>query len=245
MKVSVIILTIRGREKMLQEAFRSICKQTVKPYEVIVVFSEENLTRKWAIENEAIAKSDGDAFIPFCDDDILDPTYIEKTTRRMKETKADIIGTYLENFGNETGIHGFSEIPPGTSLIRKSIWEKVGGYDETMTLGGDVDFFKMCREKRAKIEILQEPLLKYRRHLHNWGNTKELKGSYKTMKEKDDKRKMSSIAEKGFSNGYRCLVCGKKIHNSAGSIDQDHQLFCSPECMSKYDNSLKCIPNQK
>jgi len=181
MKVSVIILTIDGREEMLKEAFNSVCNQTVKPYEIIIITGKEGVRKKW---NKGIVKSEGDAFIPLCDDDKLDKTYIEKTTGVMKDKKADIVGTALETFGIESGIHRFNETPPGTSLIKKSIWKKVGGYDENIGVGGDSDLFEMCKRVNAKIEIIPEPLLKYRQHKNNWSKSGDWEESNKYRKNK-------------------------------------------------------------
>lgn len=181
MKVSIIILTIEKRREMLKEALASICDQTVQPYEVIILGGDEGVSKKL---NKSIAKSEGDVFIGFCDDDKLDPVYIEKTVQKIEETGADIVGTFLENFGDETGIHGFNDIPFGTSLIKKSIWEKVGGYDEKIGVGGDTDFYIMCINAGAKIEKIIEPLLKYRIHANNWSKSGNWEESNKFRKEK-------------------------------------------------------------
>ena len=181
MKISIIIPTIKGREEMLKEALDSVYNQTVLPYEIILFKGGKN--NKGKINNK-IAGSKCDAFIQFCDDDKLDPTYIEKTTKKMEETKADIVGTWLENFGDETGIHGFNKMPFGTSLIKKSIWKKVGGYDEDLGVGDDSDFYTMCINNGAKIESIPEPLLKYRQHKSNWSKSGDWKESNKKRQEK-------------------------------------------------------------
>ena len=147
---------------MLKETLESVKNQTVQPCEILIL--REKVTAISGKLNRGIEKSIGDAFIILCDDDKLDPTYIEKTVKKMEETKADIVGTALENFGEYTGIHQFNQVPFVTSLVKKSIWEKVGGYDEAIKVGEDADFYTMCINNGAKIEKISEPLLKYRCH---------------------------------------------------------------------------------
>ena len=193
MNVSIIIPRIKGkREKIFKEALASIKEQIEKPIEVIIMDKDENQRRKL---NQGITKSKGDAFIAFSDDDILDPAYIKKTASVMRETGADIVGTALETFGNEKKIHMFNIIPFGTCLIRKSIWKKVGGYDEKILGGGDHDFLIMALHNGAKVERIAEPLLKYRIHDDNWSNRINWK---KINKERESKYKKLGVDYKSY-----------------------------------------------
>ena len=162
MKVSVIVPTIESRKELLKETLESVKNQTVQPFEVLIL--REKVKAIAGKLNRGIEKSKGEAFIILADDDKLDPTYIEKTVKKMEETKADIVGTALENFGKYTGAHQFNRVPFATSLVKKSMWEKVGGYDETIKIGEDADFYTMCINNGAKIEKVPEPLFIYRCH---------------------------------------------------------------------------------
>jgi len=236
MKVSIIIPTMEERKEMLKEALVSICDQTVQPSEIIVFNGDKDVKKKL---NESIAKSIGDAFLVFCDDDELEPTYIEQTTNVMEERGADIVGTWIRNFGDDTKIHGFTKFPPGTSLTRKSIWKKVGGYDIRIKLGGDYDFFTMCKQSGAKIEIIPQPLLNYRRHPHNWSSKESWEESNKIIHQKYKKQRDKAIEDYGFKLGYHCQQCGKRIPDWTSGIDLRRQCFCSPKCYEQFTQKDK------
>jgi len=114
--------------------------------------------------NKAVSNMSSDTFICLCDDDKLDPTFIEKTTKLMEEKDADLVGTWLENFGDEQGVHQPGYVPFVTALCKKEIWERVGGYDPSAGMAADWDFYWLCKEQGAKIEYLNEPLFKRREH---------------------------------------------------------------------------------
>jgi len=160
MTVSVIIPTQNTRPGMLAEAIESVEKQTVKPIEILIESIGKN---GWEKMNVGVGKSKGDCFIILSDDDKLDPTYIEKTVALMTKTSADIIATPLECFGDEIGVHGVGQFPFFTALCRKSIWTKAGGWDD-IGPSSDADFWYKCFELGGRMEILGEPLFKYRKH---------------------------------------------------------------------------------
>jgi glycosyltransferase involved in cell wall biosynthesis len=159
MRVLVVIPT-HDRIKFLDEALISLEKQTKKADEIVVIGNVGPSSPRSSIYipsdasfatrlNSVIERSDCDALIILCDDDTLEPRYIEKTTARMEETNADIVYT---EFNNE----------PVTSLIRKSMWKKVGGFCDIGFF--DWDFYLSCREAGAKREHLKEHLFTYRQH---------------------------------------------------------------------------------
>ena len=159
MKILVIIPTY-NRIEFLDEAFQSVESQTRPPDEVIVVgnvtpskkegytyiHSEKDVSVKI---NQAVSSSNCDAFLVLCDDDTILSEYIEKTAQKMEEANADIVYT---EYNNE----------PVTSLIRRSIWEKVGGFCTIPFF--DWDFYWSCREAGALSLPIREHLFEYRRH---------------------------------------------------------------------------------
>lgn len=159
MKILVILPT-HDRTHFLPEAIRSLEKQTRKPDEVVItgnvgpkgkcpypyIHSDDDLILRL---NSAVEKSDCDAFLILSDDDLLLPRYIEKTVVHMEKMNADIVYT---EFNNE----------PVTSLIRKSMWKRVGGFCEIGFF--DWDFYLSCREAGARSLQLQEHLFIYRQH---------------------------------------------------------------------------------
>jgi hypothetical protein len=161
MRVLVVIPT-HDRIEFLDEALQSLVDQTRKPDQIVVtgnvgpspkfeglctyVNSEGCLSGRI---NSAIESSDCEAFILLSDDDTLLPEYIEKTTNKMMETGADIVYT---EYNNE----------PVTSLCKKSIWSKAGGYCEIGFF--DWDFWWSCREAGGVSVPIREHLFEYRRH---------------------------------------------------------------------------------
>ena len=164
--VSVIIPTIN--RPFLLEAVKSCQDQTVLPLEILINFEKGNVAE---ILNKMISQSKGDAFVLLPDDDLLKPQYIEKTSLVMEKESTDIVATALENFGLEQGVHIPGAFPFGTALFRKSIWEKVGGYDPLIGPASDADFGLMCQEAGAKRITLEEPLFNFRLHNSNWSKT--------------------------------------------------------------------------
>ncbi len=55
----------------------------------------------------------------------------------------------------------------GCGVYRKSIFDKIGGFDETFRLGEDQDWFLRAREANVSMVILRETTLIYRLHGNN------------------------------------------------------------------------------
>ena len=169
MRVLVVVPAQLGRP-FLSEALESLSRQTRRADEIIVAIGQTPLHERL---NDAIDASDCDAFIVLCDDDLLEPTYIEKTVARMVETGADVVYTDLRHFGTRDAV--WIAPPPDptpdpdpnplpvTSLCRKSVWAEIGGY----TLGPyfDWDFWWSAIDAGATLAKVAEPLFLYRNHL--------------------------------------------------------------------------------
>ena len=169
MRILVVVPAQPGRP-FLSEALESLSRQTRRADEIIVAIGQTPLHERL---NDAIDASDCDAFIVLCDDDLLEPTYIEKTVARMVETGADVVYTDLRHFGTRDAV--WIAPPPDptpdpdpnplpvTSLCRKSVWAEIGGY----TLGPyfDWDFWWSAIDAGATLAKVAEPLFLYRNHL--------------------------------------------------------------------------------
>lgn len=168
-KVTVIIPTQRKRPEWLREAHDSVRFQTRLADQIIITDENKEGYEPWNKMNNAIRRSIGDAFIILGDDDKLEPDFIQKTVDRMLRYNADIVGTQLMVFGDvrEEARHGFQKNPFITALCKKSMWEKVGGYDEEIGAMADADFWWMCREAGATIEKEPDTFFWYRVHETN------------------------------------------------------------------------------
>jgi hypothetical protein len=110
------------------------------------------------------------------DDDLLDPTFIEKTLGAMEEWGyCDIVYTDMEMFGTDSRIVNSPDwtlediqrgnVIPITSLIKKSVWE-AHPYIPIDYL--DWNFWWDAFEDEGIACHFGEPLFKYRTHANQW-----------------------------------------------------------------------------
>jgi hypothetical protein len=158
LSILVIIPTAGKRPDMLEAALQSVRNQT-RSCLVAVAASDRPLADKL---NSVIDHYTCDAFIVLSDDDLLEPTFVEKTAKRMEETGVDIVHTRYTHFGNESCVTGSSNHISVTSLCRKTAWDKAKGYKNVPCF--DYDFWLTCLETGAKTSFVDEPLWRYRIH---------------------------------------------------------------------------------
>ena len=126
--------------------------------------------------NAGIRASEGEYWLPLDADDALAPTFLEKAVPVLA-ARPDIgfVYSHIEHFGSETGVY---RLPPFDadslvhadnigcvcSLVRREVWEQVGGYDVAMRDGyEDWDFWIGCVEKGWQGHRLPEALFRYRK----------------------------------------------------------------------------------
>ncbi len=139
----------------------------------ILVLHKENGHLSSA-RNYGIKHCKGKYFLPLDADDKLHPTFIEKTLSILSksETIAAVSSwsKYFEAKNNVNQLKG-GDINnflrynncTATALIKKEIWEIVGGYDESMKDGfEDWDFYINVTKRGYRIEMVSEPLFLYR-----------------------------------------------------------------------------------
>jgi glycosyltransferase involved in cell wall biosynthesis len=85
-------------------------------------------------------------------DDKIDPRYVESILHAADEdTRRNVIFAPAKHFGNRSDSFAYPEFDPrrmidqfmipGPAGFKKSLWEAVGGYDETMRSAEDWDFY--------------------------------------------------------------------------------------------------------
>jgi glycosyltransferase involved in cell wall biosynthesis len=181
MDTTIIIPTQGTRPEMIKEAIASVKAQTV-PCELIIADEVGDLEKF----NRAVKKAKGKYILLLCDDDKLDPTFLEKTERLMDRN--DMVSTFMEVFGDvpigEHGIHGPDRYPFITTLFRKELFDKVGGFDTSIGPMGDVEFWWRCLQSGARWTKIAEPLFKYRKHANQDSNTCNWAESMKKVRAK-------------------------------------------------------------
>lgn len=100
--------------------------------------------------------------------------------------------------GSQTRAQEFAEpafsVNLGSALMRKSVFERVGLFDETMRYSEDVDWFMRARERGAEIVTIDAVTLFYRQHEQNMTrgkSTSEL-NVLKALKRSLDRRRKST-----------------------------------------------------
>jgi glycosyltransferase involved in cell wall biosynthesis len=195
MRVSVIIPTFNSAT-FVGDALRSVYEQSAAVSEVIcvddastdntvefikvhfpevrIVTNNSNRGAAWC-RNLGISIATGD-LLAFLDSD--DYWLYDKTQWQVEVLQSrpdlEMVGGLAEYF-SEKEDGALASFPDGahfnaylaTFLIRKSLFTKVGVFDETMRLSEDQDWFLRAREVEVKMEVKERTVLRIRVHDHN------------------------------------------------------------------------------
>jgi len=129
--------------------------------------------------NKAIDLSVTPYYVPACADDIFSTDYCKIAQDILDNNPGvDIVSCDMEHFGKESGIARSFELTENiihgndlfcSSVVRKSLWSKLGGYDENLPHGmyDDWDFWARAYKAGAKSSHVPFPLYKWRAHDRN------------------------------------------------------------------------------
>ena len=232
--VSVVIPVYNG-EKFLRDAVESVLAQKYSPLEIIIVddgstdgtasvarsfpetvrYLHQTNSGPAAARNRGIEHAQG-SLIAFADADDLWPAAklelqlpalindpaIEIVMGRIQQVR-------LSEAGEEFDEPAFS-VNLGSAVIRKTLFERVGLFDETMRYSEDVDWFMRAREGGAAIMTIDSVTLFYRQHEENMTrgkSTSEL-NVLKTLKRSLDRRRERS--------GFASALPAFKVPGSEG-----------------------------
>lgn len=181
----------------------------------IVVEYGERIKYQWqdnagpaAARNRGIELADGE-FIAFLDsDDLWHRKKLERQMARFVERpELGLSLTYKRNFWEQERRdeeerlkrkqHAFVEEHPGYGcpmhLVRKSVFDRVGGFDESLRIGEDSDWLTRTREHGIVCEMLPEVMVFRRMHAANLSLTATAEDRL-TVVAKKLKRHQSSTA---------------------------------------------------
>lgn len=200
--VSVVLAVFDG-ERFIAEALSSIFSQTRTPAEVLVVddastddtVSEaerfpgatvHRLARNGgqaAALNEGVRRSSQE-FLAFLDaDDVWLPHKLQSQLAAFEgDPSLEAVFGHAQEFA-EPDYRGPRErldrkLPahlPGSMLIRRAAFERVGGYDPAYTLGSVIDWFSRAQQAGLRFVTLDEVVYRRRLHGKNVGTLKKEK----------------------------------------------------------------------
>jgi len=163
----IIIVNDGSTDQATNDLLRNLKRDRVR------VFEKENGHLSSA-RNFGIYKVESEYVILLDADDTFANTFAEKAVRMFRnDVKIGAVTPYFKKFGSDQGIvktRG-GELKDfltanrscGNGMIKKSVWDKVGGYDEKMKKGfEDWEFWIRILSHGYSIEILEEPLFNYR-----------------------------------------------------------------------------------
>lgn len=193
--VSVIIPVFNG-ELYIKQAIDSILAQSYKLFEVIIVddgsvdrterivasfknkvhYVVQNNKGASAARNHGLKLSRGD-FIAFLDSDDLWPEnklnlqvrcLIDNPKVEVLLGGTECFRTNIFNVLNQKQV--YYDFQMGSALFRKSVFDKVGSFDEKLKFSEDYDWFFRAKEIGIEIALKEETTLFHRRHKKNITN---------------------------------------------------------------------------
>ncbi len=194
-RVSVIIPCF-NHGGYLDETVASVLAQSFRDFEIIVVNdgSTDDATlrllaaSRWPqtrvihtanqgvamARNNGIREAQGEYILPLDADDLIAPTYLEKTVAVLdRSAQTGIVYSHADCFGSRKG---FWPVPDFSrkgmlltnlifcsALFRRQDWERVGGYNPNMISGWeDWDFWISLLELGREVYRIPEVLFSYR-----------------------------------------------------------------------------------
>lgn len=144
--------------------------QVAKMYDVKLI--EQDNQGLSSARNAGIREAKGEWILPLDADDKIDSTFLINTIGID-----DIVGVVWQEFGDDNRIMSCPTLHPKlsdfrthnriccTSLFKKTMWEQLGGYDESMKLGyEDYDFWMRALLADYHVTIVPKILFFYRKH---------------------------------------------------------------------------------
>jgi glycosyltransferase involved in cell wall biosynthesis len=222
--ISVIVPVFNG-ERFLQDALDSVFTQDVSGLDLVVVDDgstdgTEAIVRRLgsrvsyirqtnqgqaAAVNNGLRHARGEVVSILDADDLWVPGAIAGLRREMaQEPGAEIVSGLTSRYkdGRPLGVP-FPALFFGSSLIRRSLFERVGLQDERLRFSEDADWFLRALEAGASVRFAAVPTLYYREHDANLTCDKAstLRGYTAVLKRSLDRRRTAAGAVRPLSGG--------------------------------------------
>jgi len=128
-----------------------------------------------AVRNRGIKTAKGTLICCLDADDRLKPDYVSQCVDRFLSDSSEQLGivcSYVEKFGEESGICHFDDACVydmavanqlhSASMFRRTVWERVGGYDESMAGYEDWEFWLSIVSQGYQWAVIPDALIEYR-----------------------------------------------------------------------------------
>jgi hypothetical protein len=182
MTIRASVLIASHRQQFLPRAIASVFAQTLPKHELqlLVNYSAEPalFLTNW---NDLCSIAKGEYVCILGDDDTMEPAYIQSCISALDASGADIAYTNVQGIdahGYKTGVY----VPPSvitldtmrhgnkiwsSSIVRRELWQRIGGYDMPIPYVHDYDFWVRCLQAGAKTEYV--PIIGWNHYAHNEG----------------------------------------------------------------------------
>jgi len=216
---SVVTQTSCGEIIVLNDGGIDVSEITSN-YEVpIVLINQKKNKGPASALNTAIHAARGH-YISICDDDdIFTPDHTDTLKSYLKNHKecelvysstyafsdepSNIIGKMDTGF-NPKKLYETNFIPPSSTLFTKSLYERVGGFDESLPGYWDWDFF-LKASKYTDIQHVDQFLTFYRVHEQSFQRTQEKTELEKMIKVLSTRHNLSQIDVKNLFENFEVL----------------------------------------
>ncbi len=170
----IIIVDDGSTDKNSLDILHAIKADPTLPIPIVVI--QQSNSGVSTARNNGISKSETPLVLVLDGDDKVKPSYIEQVCKLLHENASMVAASsWMNTFGvldsvicpSGGNISKFlaRNCCPATHILRREVWKKSGGYDESMRSGfEDWDFFLSMLETvpNANIGIVPEPLIDYR-----------------------------------------------------------------------------------
>ena len=127
-----------------------------------------------ATRNRAVSAAAGELLLPLDADDLLERSYLSETVPLLADTNVGGVVTDFAMFGTRDlvvspelaliNVMSGSECTPNTFLLKRALYDELGGYKEAMRFGEDREFWIRALNSKWQFKHLAKPLYRYRKH---------------------------------------------------------------------------------
>ncbi|MFB5085886.1 glycosyltransferase [Psychrobacillus sp. PGGUH221] len=225
-KVNEIIVVDDGS----MDRTRDIVKNIQNKHPEVFLYTQENAGAS-AARNIGISKATGNWILLLDADDQCAETLVKNYLGKIQDDNYVAVYTDFIQINESSGIisgvlagqelngnDGFCKmlirnpiISPSGSLVKKSVFEEINGFDIKLNYGEDVDFWLQLLDNGFNIGHIAEPLIYIRRH--NSNTTANIQ--------------ITNVGEKNLLNKFSIPTIREKIYSRECPLEDNHLDFAN------------------